>query len=152
MSIAAITAGIFLRQLNAYDFTTLDGSKLQLADHKGEWVVVNYFAEWCAPCLREIPELNKFEQLTKNESISLYGISFDKLQTHELSLLKDKYDIRYSLIDEVKSPFPFEAPQYLPATFLLRPDGSIAGQLLGEQKAESLLEAIKKEQSKFTNS
>ena len=148
VSVLAIFSGVFWHQHNEYDFTTLDGSKLQYADHKGEWVVVNYFAEWCAPCLREIPELNEFQQLIKNKPISLYGVSFDKLQTHELSLLKNKYEINYALIDDIKHPMPFELPQYLPATYLIKPDGSVAGQLLGEQKASTLLSAIEKEQAR----
>lgn len=146
VSAIAISSGVLLRKYYQYDFTTLDGSKLQYADHKGNWVVVNYFAEWCAPCLREIPELNKFNQLIEGQSITLYGISFDKLQTHELSVLKNKYNINYALIDEIKTPMPFEPPQYLPATYLIRPDGSVAGQLLGEQKAESLINAINSQQ------
>jgi hypothetical protein len=48
----------------------------------------------------------------------------------------------FPLINNITTPFPFERPQYLPATFIINPDGSLKGQLFGEQSAENLLSAI----------
>jgi len=64
------------------------------------------------------------------------------MQDHELSLLAKKYNIEFPLINNVKTVLPFETPKYLPATYLIRPDGTLAGQLLGEQNSKSLNQAI----------
>ena len=145
VGISALVIGVVYQLNNRYDFTTLDGSTYQFSDLQGKWVVINYFAEWCAPCLREIPHLNEFEEYNKNnENAVLFGVSYDAMQDHELSLLAEKYNIQFALINEINTTLPFAPPQYLPATYLIRPDGTLAGQLLGEQTHKSLLDAIGK--------
>ena len=141
--ILALTVGISYQIYNRYDFGTLDGSTHSYDELKGQWVVINYFAEWCAPCLREIPELNEFHHSIKEQDIRLFGVSYDAMQDHELRILAQKYDIQFPLITDIETKLPFETPQYLPATYLIRPDGTVAGQLLGEQSIESLHAAIK---------
>ena len=48
--------------------TTLDGTHYDVDDHLGQWVVVNFFGSWCAPCQAEQPELVKFAQEHQGES------------------------------------------------------------------------------------
>ena len=138
----SVTFGMLLQHKLSYDFATLEGETFKYEDLHGQWVIVNYFAEWCAPCLREIPELNEFARLTTGRDVQLYGVSFDAMQDHELQIIADKYNIEYPLIKQIVTPMPFDLPQYLPATFVIRPDGTVAGQLLGEQTAKGLMQAI----------
>jgi thiol-disulfide isomerase/thioredoxin len=141
--IISLSLGIAYQLNNRYDFTTLDGSTYQFKELQGKWIIINYFAEWCAPCLREIPELNEFKKLTDGKQTGvLFGISYDAMQDHELALLTEKYNIEFPLINNIETALPFETPKYLPATYLIRPDGTLAGQLLGEQNSQSLSEAI----------
>ena len=143
VGISSLALGITYQLNNRYDFTTLDGSTYQFKELQGKWIVINYFAEWCAPCLREIPELNEFSKLIdRNQNAVLFGVSYDAIQDHELSLLAEKYNIEFPLINNIKTALPFESPKYLPATYLIRPDGTLAGQLLGEQNSKSLNQVI----------
>ena len=137
----ALFAGISFAYINQTDFTTISGEQYKHSDLKDKIVIVNYFAEWCAPCLREIPELNTF-YMQKPSNVALFGVSYDNLTTDQLIALKQKYNIEFDLIDAINTPFVFEKPQYLPATFVINKDGEMAGQLLGEQTAQGLLEAI----------
>jgi thiol-disulfide isomerase/thioredoxin len=140
-ALVAIIAGSAFYQLNQSDFTTLDGAKHKHSDYLGKYIIVNYFAEWCAPCLKEVPELVKLNQ-TKPDNIALFAISYDNLTDDKLGEIKQKYDMDFPLINNISTPFPFERPQYLPATYIINPDGSLKGQLFGEQSAENLLAVI----------
>ncbi|WP_417437897.1 TlpA disulfide reductase family protein [Idiomarina sp.] len=105
-------------------------------------VVVNYFAEWCAPCLRELPELNEFNQ-HKAKNVELVGVSFDPMSNAELAELKQRHGIEFQLaLMEPAPKFPFQRPQMLPATYVIKPDGSVKGPLMGEQDLESLKNAV----------
>lgn len=119
------------------------------ADNELRWgnlgektVVVNYFAEWCAPCLRELPELNEFNQ-HKAKNVELVGVSFDPMSNAELAELKQRHGIEFQLaLMEPAPKFPFQRPQMLPATYVIKPDGSVKGPLMGEQDVESLENAV----------
>jgi len=141
MAIAAFAAGLLISNQLSYDFKTLDGEKYDHADLRGKIVVVNYFAEWCAPCLREIPELNKFYHQA-DDKIKLFAISFDNLGEEQLAKIKKQYNIEFPIISSISTNFEFEKPEYLPATFIIKPSGEVAGQLLGEQTTNGLNEAI----------
>ncbi len=140
LAIMALSAGLYVANSLKYDFKTLDGEQYSLSDLKGQTLVINYFAQWCAPCLREIPELNEFYHQAP-ESVRLFAVSYDNLSEQELTSLKQKYNIEFPIISQVEQPFPFERPQYLPATFIIKPSGELAGQMLGEQTVKTLTEA-----------
>lgn len=140
LSIAFI-AGLGLSLSMRYDFKTLGDKSYKFSSLKGDVVIVNYFAEWCAPCLREIPELNEFYH-QKPQNVHLFAISYDNLTNEQLNAIVEKYSIEFPIVNQIITPFPFSKPDFLPATFVLRPDGELAGQLLGEQTIEALFEAV----------
>ena len=136
-----ILAGVFYSQSLKYDFKLLNGQQYKHEELLGQVVIVNYFAQWCAPCLREIPQLNAFYAQSPS-SVKLFAISYDNLSEQKLLEIKTKYNIKFPLISELNTPFAFEKPSYLPATFVIKPNGELAGQLLGEQSVETLTSAI----------
>lgn len=141
IALLALFAGGIVYQSQQYDFSTLDGQRHQHKDYHGQYVIVNYFAEWCAPCLKEVPELNKLNNI-KPQNVALFAVSYDKLSGEKLHEIKQKYDMQFALINSIETPFPFTRPEFLPATYILNPDGTLKGQLFGEQSAESLLAVI----------
>jgi thiol-disulfide isomerase/thioredoxin len=137
----ALLVGLWSQQQLKVDFTTLDGQKHRWSNSQGNWKVVNYFAEWCAPCLREIPELNHFYQLHNND-IDMFAISFDPLKKEQLIALQQKYDIQFPVIDKLNTLPWNKPPNSLPTTYIIDAGGIIQTQLKGEQSAEKLIQTI----------
>ncbi len=55
--------------------TTIDGKPFDLAAQRGKWVVVNYWATWCVPCIKEMPDISNFVKTHKN--VTAIGLAFE---------------------------------------------------------------------------
>ncbi len=143
VAIGAMSAGIWVSHTNKAELTLLSGQQYQWQDFNGQWLVVNYFAQWCAPCLKEIPELNLFDQQVKNTDTRLIAISWDNLSQSQLQQIADQYAIEFDLVYQVEpDSLPFVKPAQLPATFIVSPQGKVLKTLMGEQTALSLQQQI----------
>lgn len=126
------------------DFRLLDGSEHRLADFRGRWLVVNYWAEWCEPCRRELPELARFAAEHADE-VTVLGVNFDAPALAELKALVERLQVPIPVIASEPAPqLPFSRPTGLPATWLIDPDGQVHGPLLGPQTEASLQLALRK--------
>lgn len=140
-TLLALFMGVWTQQQLRVDFTTLDGQGHRWSNSQENWKVVNYFAEWCAPCLREMPELNLFHQL-HNKNIDIFAVSFDPLEHSELKALQVKYEVQFPVIYSLKTLPWRQPPTSLPTTYILDADGNVRKQLKGEQSAEKLMQTI----------
>lgn len=121
--------------------TFLDGSSTPVASLRGDWVFVNYWAEWCKPCLEEIPELNDLHADVKGARV--IGINFDALDPEELRPQVASLGIAFPVaIGGAGAALEIERPEVLPSTFVFAPDGSVAGVLHGPQTLEDLRAAM----------
>lgn len=125
-----------------------DKVELKVADDKtmewdslrGDWVLVNYWAEWCKPCLEEIPELNALDQ---SDNITVLGVNFDGIEGQELVELGQKMNIEFTMLAEDPGPtFGWTVPVALPATFIVDPRGELLEARFGPQTEEQLLDLI----------
>lgn len=103
---------------------------------KGQWVLMNYWAEWCAPCIKEIPELNA---LDRDPGITVLAYNFDRLQGEPLAEQAQKLKIQFGLMLDEPAPLFDEArPQGLPATLVVNPQGNVVDWLVGPQTQASV--------------
>lgn len=117
----------------------------RFADYKGKWIIVNYWASWCKPCVTEIPELEAFYQAHKNTDAVVVGINYDFVSREETAKLALHYSITYPILPSEPDPYVHMGTQpvmVLPTTYIINPEGQVVAQLLGEQSQETLEKAI----------
>lgn len=128
----------------ALDVATIDGKPWRLADHRGRWVVVNYWATWCGPCLKEMPELSALDAM--REDVEVIGLAYEDIAPAELKAFLGKHPVVYpvAVVDVYDPPAAFDAPRGLPTTWLIAPDGRVAHHFLGPVTAADLEAMIAK--------
>jgi len=110
---------------------TFDGKRFDLAQHRGKWVVVNFWATWCNPCLKEIPDLDAFDKARDN--VEVIGLAYEEIEKADMQAFLKEHVFSYpvSVVDVYKPPADFDTPRGLPMTYLIAPDGKVAKQFLG---------------------
>jgi len=131
------------------DFFLLDGTGHGLAEYRGQWLIINFWAEWCAPCREEIPQLNELFRNASALNLNIIGISYDALENKEIGRIAEQWGIEYPIVASIPMPiFPFELPKSLPGNYIINPDGDLVMRLSGKQTVQSLtklLNLLKKE-------
>ena len=126
-------------------FRVADGTSMRFSDLHGEWVVLNYWAEWCAPCREEIPELNQLREQGRQQGIDIrvFGVNYDGLEGTDLDGVIQRMVIEFPvLVDDPRENFGIPRAEVLPMTVVIDPSGVVKAVLSGPQTAESLLASV----------
>ena len=119
------------------DIEVFNGSNTNLTKLEGSWVVINYWADWCAPCIKEIPELNEFAH--ENEDIFVFTFNFDQLDQEDLAPIAKKFNIEVpSLVTHPRDIWGIQTPPAVPATFFINPNGELSLSLFRPQTKDAL--------------
>lgn len=114
------------------------GAEVTGRELEDQWLLINYWAEWCGPCRTEIPELNALN--ASRDDVTVLGVNFDGLQGEELSLAAAALGINFRVLSEDPSE-RMDLPRsgVLPVTYIVDAKGIVRESLVGEQTAEGLL-------------
>jgi len=123
--------------------TDLQGREQRLADYRGKWVIVNYWATWCPPCLEEVPELVQFHNEHKDRDAVVWGINREELSRADLDLFVAKQQISYPLFQvPVDSGSVLGPVISIPTTYLISPKGKVVARHVGFVTVKKLEEFI----------
>lgn len=109
------------------DFSLPDvqGKQRSLAEFRGKWVVVNYWATWCPPCLEEIPDLQAFHDRHADKDAVVIGVNFEDIPQEQLKAFVDENLISYPVLRNGDMSPAHERLDVggLPTTYIISPEG-----------------------------
>jgi len=120
----------------------LDGRDHALIDYRGDWVVINYWATWCAPCRKEIPDLSDLHDA--REDITVLGLAFEETEPAAFEAFLIEYPASYPilLVDVYNPPSALGAPRALPTTYLVDPEGELVQTWIGPITSQTITKWI----------
>ena len=129
-------------------FVTLEGKPVKLSDFRGKFVVVNFWATWCPPCLVEIPDLIMFHEAHADKDAVVLGVNYEEIDVEKVKAFAESQMINYPIvrllgrIDGRNTPFgPLKG---LPTTFMVDPQGRVVARRTGMVEQKDLEAFIQK--------
>lgn len=136
-------------QLLSPDFvlTDINGNKFKLSDHRGDIIVLNYWATTCKPCVDEIPGFESLQKELKNDKVLFVGISSSVDKLSQVRTVAKKININYPLMIDKNNIFAHEYQagwMTVPMTFIVNHRGELAYVILGETSKKLIKPLLKR--------
>lgn len=121
--------------IKAKDFTlqSPSGASISLSDYEGKYVLVNFWAHWCSPCIKEFPDMQKlYEQSDKSqfEIIAIHAGPFNA----EAEKFVDHFKISFPVVSDPETNLKGWDVRALPMTYLVDPSGNIIYEAIGPRE------------------
>lgn len=149
LTILLISANIFPLSGPAIDFKAMDieGNTTELSKFKGKVVILDFWATWCPPCIREIPNLKKIYKKYKNDDFEIISVALErKPKEHAIKYVDENGMDWVHIIDKAKGrEIATEYKiRYIPTMYIINKKGDIvASGLRGEKLGEKISELLK---------
>lgn len=124
------------------ELADINGQGIRLSDLHEKTLIVNYWATWCAPCIKEIPELNQLAIDYQNR-LTLVGVNFDQPVGEEAITQAKRMKITFPVLaGNPAMVLGVKTPEVLPTTYIFKPGGELQATLVGPQTEETILAAL----------
>ncbi len=126
----------FKRSIAAPEFMleNLSGNSVRLEQFRGDYILLNFWATWCAPCVKEMPSMELLQQHYKDKGIQIVAISLDNDLEAKVAAFAARLKLTFPILldpdGKVSGPYGANA---LPSTFILNPEGQVVAAAKGER-------------------
>ncbi|MDP2885094.1 MAG: TlpA disulfide reductase family protein [Ignavibacteria bacterium] len=141
LSFGLITEATAQKKAPNFSLKTGDGKIYELVQSKGKVVIVNFWATWCSPCRKEIPDFIEVYKMYKDQGLEIVGVSLDKGGWEKVNPFVKQNNINYPVVlDNGTVAATFGKIQFIPTTFIIDPSGNIVDEHTGVM-TKAMLEA-----------
>lgn len=115
----------------SFELTGDNGSGARLEDYRGKYVLLNFWATWCVPCVQEVPSLNRLQQEFESNGLVVLGISVDEDKDAYEQFL-DRFDITFPTVrDPEMAVASLYGTNMYPETYLIDREGFVVRKYIG---------------------
>ena len=131
-----------VQQENGFSLTSLDGKTYTLAGLKGKIVLLNFWATWCPPCRKEMPDMEKLYRTYEKQGLTVIAVSDEDRETVVNFLAKNNYSFPIALDPgrKVNSAFAVEG---IPKSFIFDREGRLAAQAIDMRTEGQFMELLR---------
>jgi thiol-disulfide isomerase/thioredoxin len=141
-----LTAGA--ASAESFMFRDLQGHAQRLQDYRGKWVLVNFWATWCPPCLEEIPDLMALHEAHKRSDLVVIGVALDSTKESIVEFAAKK-KVNYPIVfGDYDLAAQVGEVAGLPTSYLYDPSGNLVSYQQGMVTRASVESYIKNKSSK----
>lgn len=144
--VALLSAAATARSSEEVDFglPNLQGREVRLSDYRGKWVLVNYWATWCPPCLEELAELELFFDRHREAGRAVVlGVNMEDISLENLRQFVDEQFLSYPILRASPAmPGVLGPVSGLPTSYLVSPEGVVVAQQMGPVTEQAITKFI----------
>jgi len=125
-----------------YELRDMDGKSHRVSDYRGKWLIINFWATWCSPCIQEMPELERFYQQNIS-SAQVWGVTFEDTDKAKIRQFIEQLGITYPVLGYAQDPLTgFGTVTVLPTTFVIDKKGLFFHRFEGPISAQDITAVI----------